>query len=142
MPQTEISPIMYIDDDGDDHETFKAALKDLNINYPVITFWNGAEALEYLLSEHINPFIIFCDINMPKMNGFEFRKEINRNKTLERSCIPFIFYSTSAEKKDVDRAYDLTVQGYFKKPSDSVEIRDQLKRIIDYWLDCKHPNNC
>src|SRR5206468_3926453 len=98
MPQTEISPIMYIDDDGDDHETFKTALKDLNINYPVITFWNGAEALEYLLSEHINPFIIFCDINMPKMNGFEFRREIHKNKTLERSCIPFIFYSTSAEK--------------------------------------------
>jgi CheY-like chemotaxis protein len=136
------TPIMYIDDDADDLETFKNALRDLEITYPVISFCNGKEALTYLQSEKINPFVIFCDVNMPVMNGFELRREISTNDKLVLECIPFLFYSTSAEKKDVDEAYKLTVQGYFKKPSDFDEIKEQLKRIIDYWLACKHPNNC
>lgn len=142
MITTKETPIMYIDDDADDQETFKNAVRDLEINHPVICFCNGKEALTYLQSEKINPFIIFCDVNMPVMNGFELRGEISKDDKLVLECIPFLFYSTSAEKKDVDKAYKLTVQGYFKKPSDFDEIKEQLKRIIDYWLDCKHPNNC
>jgi CheY-like chemotaxis protein len=142
MVNNELMPIMYIDDDNDDQETFKEALAALKINRRVISFSNGKEALQYLLSEKINPFIIFCDINMPIMNGLELRKRISENKELARHCIPFIFYSTNADKRYVDLAYELTVQGYFKKPSDNDEIKEQLKRIVDYWLDCKHPNNC
>jgi CheY-like chemotaxis protein len=141
MTTDNLSPIMYIDDDSDDQEIFKEALATLKINHPVLSFWNGAEALYYLLSGKVSPFIIFCDINMPKMNGLELRKRISENKQLERFCIPFIFYSTNADKKYVDMAYELTVQGYFKKPSNEDEIKEQLKRIIDYWLDCKCPGN-
>jgi len=135
-------PIMYIDDDTDDQEIFKNALTALKIGNPILSFWNGEEALKYLLANKVKPFIIFCDINMPVMDGFELRKKISENKKLERSCIPFIFYSTNADKQYVDLAYALTVQGYFKKPSQPDEIEEQLKRIIDYWLDCRHPNNC
>lgn len=133
---------MYIDDDKDDQEIFKNALQALKVKYPLISFWNGEQALNYLLSEKINPFIIFCDVNMPVMNGFELRKRISENKQLATTCIPFIFYSTYVDKRSVEAAYKLTVQGYFKKPEENTEIQNQLKRIIDYWLDCKHPNNC
>ena len=68
MNNNNLKPIMYIDDDSDDQETFKQALAALKIDYPVLSFWNGADALQYLLSEEANPFIIFCDINMPKMD--------------------------------------------------------------------------
>ena len=130
---------MYIDDDPDDQEVFKNAITSLGVNHPVISFWNGAEALHYLVSQQRHPFIIFCDVNMPKMNGFELRKRISENKQLALNCVPFIFYSTNADKRYVDMAYELTVQGYFKKPSNDIEIKDQLKRIIDYWSDCKRP---
>jgi CheY-like chemotaxis protein len=142
MSIAKLTPIMYIDDDKDDQEIFKTALAAIKIHHPVISFWNGEEAWEYLISQSIQPFIIFCDVNMPVMNGFELRRRISENKKLERACIPFIFYSTSAEKKYVDIAYTLTVQGYFKKPAQLSEIEEQLKRIIDYWMDCMHPNNC
>ncbi len=141
MVSERLAPIMYIDDDSDDQDTFKQALTDLKIYNPVISFANGVDALSYLLSGKDNPFIIFCDINMPKMNGFELRKRISENKQLELNCVPFIFYSTNADRKHVHLAYELTVQGYFEKPSDTEVIKQQLKRIIDYWSDCKHPNN-
>ena len=76
------------------------------------------------------------------MNGFELRKQISQDKQLFLHCIPFIFYSTNADKMFVDEAYTLTVQGYFKKPPKQDQIEQQLNRIINYWLDCKHPNNC
>jgi CheY-like chemotaxis protein len=141
MMTDKLKPIMYIDDDSDDQEIFKQALITLKIHHPVISFWNGEEALKYLLSESVQPFIIFCDINMPKMNGFELRKKISENKKLADTCIPFIFYSTYVDKSSIKIAYSLTVQGYFQKPSGDKEIKEQLKRIVDYWLDCKHPNN-
>ncbi len=142
MAITKDTPIMYIDDDNDDVEIFRHVLAALNFSHPIISFWNGKEALLYLQSEKINPFLIFCDINMPVMNGFELREEISKDPKLNLACIPFLFYSTSAEKKYVDKAYELTVQGYFKKLSNDAEIKEQLKRIIDYWRDCKHPKNC
>ena len=133
---------MYIDDDQDDLEIFKTALTSLKVHNAIISFWNGEEAWKYLLSKSVQPFLIFCDVNMPVMNGFELRKRISENKKIERNCIPFIFYSTNADKEYVDMAYTLTVQGYFKKPSEFKEIEVQLKKIIDYWKECRHPNNC
>jgi len=133
---------MYIDDDRDDQEIFEQALEELQIYSSIMIFSNGLEALKHLESEKNNPSIIFCDINMPLMNGFELRKRISENKKLERACIPFIFYSTSAEKKYVDKAFELTVQGYFKKPVHLAEIKIQLKKIFDYWAVCRHPKNC
>lgn len=132
-------PIMYIDDDADDQDMFKDAITSLGINRPVISFWNGEEALNYLLSRDVCPSIIFCDVNMPKMNGFELRKKINENKRIH-NCVPFIFYSTNADRQYVNKAYELTVQGYFKKPSDMGEIKKQLKNIIEYWAECKRPD--
>lgn len=133
-------PIMYIDDDSDDQEVFKNAITSLGINRHVISFWNGAEALNYLQSQKIHPFIIFCDVNMPKMDGFQLRKKISENKQLALNCVPFIFYSTNADERFVNMAYELTVQGYFKKPSDNEEIKEQLKKIIDYWSACRRPD--
>jgi len=129
-------PIMYIDDDADDQELFKNAITSLGIKRSIISFWNGAEALQYLQSQDTCPFIIFCDVNMPKMDGFQLRKRIRENRELALHCVPFIFYSTNADERYVNMAYELTVQGYFKKPSDGEKIKEQLKRIIDYWSDC------
>ena len=133
-------PIMYIDDDEDDQDVFKNAIASLGVNRRVISFWNGAEALNYLQSQKVHPFIIFCDINMPKMNGLELRKRLSENKQLALNSVPFIFYSTNADERFVNMAYELTVQGYFKKPSDNEEIKEQLKKIIDYWSACRRPD--
>src|SRR5436305_6756852 len=105
-----LRPIMYIEDDPDDVDLFNSVLAGMKVDNPVISFWNGEEAWKYLLSPHVKPFIIFCDVNMPVMNGFQLRQQIKENKAIERSCIPFIFYSTNADKQFVDMAYTLTIQ--------------------------------
>jgi hypothetical protein len=69
------------------------------------------------------------------------RKIILDDERLRKKSIPFIFYTTSINANEIDLAYELTVQGYFKKPSDLHDMKTTLKMLYDYWCVCRHPNN-
>jgi CheY-like chemotaxis protein len=132
-------PVIIVEDDVDDYELILLAFKSIGVTNEIIFFRNGEKALNYLLGLSRNPFIILCDINMPGMNGFELREAINENDRLKKKSVPFIFLTTSDRMSDVNKAYKLTVQGYFTKPDNLPALTDSLKSIIDYWKQCKHP---
>jgi CheY-like chemotaxis protein len=133
-------PIILVEDDPDDMELFIRAIKDLKVSSPVIPISGGEAALEFLSKTTEQPFVILCDINMPGMNGINLRKIINDNDYLRVKSIPFIFFSTSADKNSVDLAFDMTVQGFFKKPDNYEKITETLNMIFSYWDLCQHPN--
>jgi response regulator RpfG family c-di-GMP phosphodiesterase len=135
-------PIILIDDDPDDKFIFQYAMKEMNIKNELIYFDNCVKALEYLQKISVQPFIIFCDINMPICTGLEFKKIIDANEELRKKSIPFIFYSTSVDQDTVNKAYlDMTIQGFFQKELNIAEIRKNIKMILEYWLVCRHPNS-
>ena len=133
-------PIMVIDDDLEDHIILDEIFRNLNYPNRVIFFSNGNEAFDYLTSTEDLPFIIISDINMPGMNGFEIRKKICSNEKLNSKYIPYLFFTTSVDKKAVTEAYSLSVQGYFVKPATMTDLERTLKRIIDYWQECFAPS--
>lgn len=135
-------PIILIENDADDRELFGTTLQDLEVENQLRSFPNCMEALNYLTTTQEKPFIIFCDINMPLMTGLDFKRTIDTDPYLRKKSIPFIFYSTSAEQKDVDTAYmEMTIQGFFEKPFSYLDIRKRVKSILDYWENCRHPNS-
>jgi CheY-like chemotaxis protein len=136
-----LGPIIYVEDDIDDRMIFKEIVQSFGMNNKLLFFDNGQQFLDFIYNENVQPLLIVCDVNMPLMNGFELRRKMLEDEKLKRKSIPFIFYTTSTSTKEIDLAYELTVQGYFRKPADIVEIRATLKMIIDYWCVCKHPNN-
>jgi CheY-like chemotaxis protein len=133
-------PIVLVDDDEEDQDIVKEALRDSQVYYPVLSFRNGLEVLEYLRTTSDHPFLILCDINMPRMNGFELREEILRDLFLARKSIPFIYLSTSGSRFEVEKAYELMVQGFIIKPSSYEKLKDVIKMIIDYWQLCRRPS--
>jgi len=133
-------PIIIIEDDLDDQEIFHAIFEELNYKNEIIFFGDGEKALEYLVKTAIEPFIIFSDINMPKLGGMELREKIHENEDLRIKSIPYLFFSTSAEQKHVIDAYSKSIQGFFVKPSDYGEIKDTLRIIVEYWQKCVSPN--
>lgn len=140
MSQT--GPIILIDDDHDDKEIFEMVIMDLGISNKLIHFERCADVTEYLLSTREQPFIIFCDVNMPVCNGLEFKASIDADPVLRKKSIPFIFYSTSIDQRAVDQAYmEMSIQGFFQKKSGLEDIRKTVKQIIAYWLLCRHPNS-
>ena len=116
-------------------------MKDLKVFNPVVWFKNCDEAFSYLKTTSEQPFLIFCDVNLPGLSGIECKHQIDDNKELRKKSIPFVFCSTSVDQKTVDEAYTkMTVQGFFQKKNTYAELKETIKLIVAYWEECKHPN--
>lgn len=133
-------PIIVIEDDEDDRLFIKDVFLDLNFNNEIIFFEDGHLALHYLTHEEIEPFIIISDINMPVLNGMELKEEIQKNESLRLKCIPYLFFTTTANQQHVIDAYSKSVQGFFIKPSTLEKLKSTLKKIVEYWQECESPH--
>ncbi len=133
-------PIVMIEDDEDDQGIFREVFKELNFRNEIVFFKDGELALDYLIKTSAEPFIIFSDINMPKLSGMELREKVHQNEDLRVKSIPYLFFSTSAEQEHVIDAYSKSIQGFFVKPSSFTEIKETLKTIVEYWQKCVSPN--
>ena len=133
-------PIIFIEDDLDDQKIIAEVFSELGYKNEVLYFADGELALDHLVNSHIEPFIVFSDINMPKLNGIELREKIHNNEDLRLKCTPYLFFSTSSEQKHVVDAYSKSVQGIFVKPNSYDSLRKTIKVIIEYWKECVSPN--
>ncbi len=133
-------PIILVEDDVEDQLLIREALEVSGNSHELKTFGNGEQVFEYLMHTSDKPFIIICDINMPRMDGLALRERINATEYLRKKSIPFVFFSTTASRDSIEKAYELTVQGFFVKPSSFEDLAQTLGMIISYWNVCKHPN--
>ena len=122
---------LVIDDDSDDRELFSEALASVD---PVIVCdhaTDGAEALKRLaMLEMAMPDIIFLDINMPGMNGWQF---LTRLKAEDKyKDIPVIVYSTSSNTKDKRIAGDLGALCFITKPHAYRQLKHMLGIVVTH----------
>jgi CheY-like chemotaxis protein len=134
-------PVVVIEDDQDDQDILNEIFKELDYKNKIVFFKDGNEALEYLNKTEISPFLILSDINMPKITGFELREKVHTNEKLNVKCIPYLFFTTSADKKSVLDAYSMSVQGFFTKPSGFENLKNTIRKIIEYWKECNAPGD-
>ncbi len=134
-------PVVIIEDDMDDQDVIKEVFSTLGYPNELIFFADGQEALDFLNSGTIVPFLILSDINLPKLTGFELRAKLKTDAGLMNKCIPYLFFSTSLNQKAVIDAYSLSVQGFFVKQSRLSELEKTITVIMEYWKRCAAPNN-
>ena len=135
------SPVIFVEDDAEDHEFMLEAYKSLNMKNGWHLFSRAHDAYNYLLTTHETPLIIISEVRLRGMDGIDLRQRILDNDYLRKKSIPFVYLTTSADKKDVEAAYELQVQGYFVKKNTIPEISRMLQKVIDYWKESRHPNN-
>jgi CheY-like chemotaxis protein len=129
--------ILLVEDDEVDVMNVKRAFKKNNIANPLYVASNGLEALAMLRGEGDTPMIppqrrlILLDINMPKMNGIEFLRELRTDDALK--VIPVIVLTTSNEDKDKVEAYNLNVAGYILKPVTFSSFVEAMATLNKYW---------
>ena len=140
-PMNKAGPIIVIEDDSDDQHLLRLVFDELQYGNEVIFFANGEDALEYLKDEAVYPFLILSDINMPKLDGFALRTMVHTNEGLSRKCIPYVFFTTTANEKAVYSAYTMSVQGFFVKPTDYGRLVGTIRKIVEYWQECYAPNH-
>lgn len=133
--------VVIIEDDMDDRIFLSRVFEDIGIENETIWFSKGIEAFEFLSATNRNIFIIFSDVKLPAESGLELKQKIDANPRLRKKSIPFVFYSTSANQRDIDQAYtEMTIQGFFQKVGDYEETKKLMRTVFDYWSICKHPN--
>lgn len=130
--------ILLVEDDEVDIMNVQRAFKKNSIKNPLYIARNGMEALEMLKSKQVPyPHIIILDINMPKMNGIEFLKELRTDDSL-KSCSVFVM-TTSNEDSDKISAYNLNVAGYILKPLSFEKFISSVATLNSYWKLCERP---
>ncbi|MCG8547827.1 MAG: response regulator [Alphaproteobacteria bacterium] len=133
--------LLLIDDDQVDLRGLQRAFAKIGIENPVHTARDGIEALDLLRGTNgvtavPKPHLIVLDLNMPRMNGAEFLRELRADPAL-RDSVVFVV-STSADDRDRQRAYEHHVNGYIVKSADSrgfdsvATLIDQYCRIVEF----------
>lgn len=129
----DIIKVLLVEDDEVDIENIRRAFHKINLPVELYNVANGIEALDVLYEKnnkkHIKllPDLIIIDINMPKMNGIEFLKQLRANVALDTAQI--LILTTSDDLKDKLESVEFNVQGYITKPIKVNELADVCKNI-------------
>lgn len=121
--------IVLADDDPDDRLIFRDALKTVDRSIRFEEFKGGEELLSFLQDvRNPLPQLIFLDLNMPRINGFECLRRIRNDERLKQLCV--IIYSTSNQFKDILETLNNGANLYFSKPNEMKELCSRLQQIF------------
>ena len=119
---------LLVDDDPDDQEVFLTALNDVCESALCLVAPDGDRALDLLHNEETIPDYIFLDLNMPRMNGFEFLAAMKKSKILRD--IPVIVYSTTSQLAQIEKVKKLGATEFFTKTYKYKELCALLKKYF------------
>jgi two-component system, response regulator len=132
MNDPEAIDILLVEDNPNDAELTQRALKKTNLDARLLIAKDGAEALEYLLSDRPKPKVIFLDLKLPKIDGIEV---LRRARADERArAVPVVVLTSSQEERDVAECYKLGVNSYVVKPVEFDKFYKAVGDLATYWL--------
>lgn len=133
--------IFVVDDDDVTAETVRRSLRKMGCDFPVVEASDGQEGLDILRGRSEKqlqrPFITLLDLNMPRMNGFEFLAAVRADPALASSVI-FVL-STSDSDADRARAYQDQVAGYMLKSAIGPQMMRLTTLLHDYAQSVRLP---
>jgi CheY-like chemotaxis protein len=125
--------ILLVEDDEVDVMNVQRAFAMNHITNPLFVAGNGVEALAKLRRGEIpkRRRIILLDLNLPRMNGIEFLRELRKDPEL--SATPVVVLTTSNDDRDKVDAYNLNVAGYLLKPVTFANFSETMAALNKYW---------
>lgn len=136
---TDSSEILLVEDNPQDAELTLLALRKESLGDHISVLKNGAEALDFLMdqsSERVSKIgrlkLVFLDLKLPKINGFEVLEKIKADRSL--CTIPIVVLTSSAVDSDIQKAYFLGANSYIVKPIDFTAHRKAVIEAAHYWL--------
>lgn len=133
--------VLLAEDDEDDILFFRRAFDKIKSPVSVQVVRNGEEAISYLRGTgrfsdreaYPFPTMLMLDLKMPKIDGLGVLKWVVENPCCR--VLPAIIFSSSAQEKDINEAYQLRVNSFFLKPTSHDELFPLIDLIFSYW--CK-----
>jgi len=131
--------ILLIDDDKPTNFINEVVIKQLDCAEKIVVVQNGSEALDYLKSkddgEHPQPDLIFLDINMPAMNGWEFLEKYTELDKKQHGKVVVIMLTTSLNQDDEKKASGIAyINGFKSKPLTPEIMQEVLEEYFADWI--------
>jgi CheY-like chemotaxis protein len=125
--------ILLVEDDDVDVMNIRRAFEKNKMVNPLWVAGNGLEALTMLRDGTVPhaSLLVLLDLNMPKMNGIEFLRELRADPALKP--ITVVVLTTSKDERDKVEAYHLHVAGYLVKPVKFTDFVDLTATLNKYW---------
>ena len=120
--------ILLIDDDIDDQLYFKDAINEISKSLECKIANNGREAIKQI-NVPPPPDLIFLDLNMPVMNGYECLSFLKREDRYKN--IPVVIFTTSQSVNDIEKSRKMGAELFFTKPSNFNTLCAKLDSILD-----------
>ncbi len=120
--------IAIVDDEVHIRALLEQSLEDLEEDYGVeiLTATNGQEGLELIQNER--PDLVFLDVMMPMMNGYDVCKAVTRDPELQETKV--ILLTAKGQEVDRERGLALGAEQYMTKPFDPDELLELAKGIL------------
>jgi len=131
--------ILLADDDADDVLLTEQAMEASGSRGNLRSVQDGEELSDYLWhrgayrdpANSPRPDLILLDLNMPRKNGQQVLQEIKADASLKR--IPVVVMTTSADRGDIERTYQLGASSYIIKPASFDILVETLRELEHYW---------
>ena len=132
--------ILLVEDNPDDIELTRRALRSNNIGNEMVVAQDGVEALDFLFGTgkyagrnmHDLPVVVLLDLKLPKVDGLEVLKKIRAENLTKR--LPIVILTSSKEEHDLLNGYNFGANSYIRKPVDFNQFVDAVRQIGLYWL--------
>ena len=111
--------IVMVEDDLGHAKLIEKNIRRANIANEIAHFADGGSALDHLFSEEVRlngPMLILLDLNLPDMSGTDILERVKKDERLRRA--PVVVLTTTDDKGEIDRCYDLGCNVYITKPVD------------------------
>ena len=134
MSMDRLTNILLVDDDEIDVMNVRRAFEKGKIENPLFHAEDGLAALDILRSGSIPKArrLVLLDLNMPRMNGIEFLRELRQDPELHGTAV--VVLTTSDEERDRLEAYNFHVAGYLVKPVRFQSFVELMTTLNRYWM--------
>jgi DNA-binding response OmpR family regulator len=135
-----LGPILYAEDEENDVFFLRRALRQAQINLPLVVVSDGQKAMDYCLgvgefadrARHPLPGLMLLDLNMPRKSGLEVLIWVRQESPV--CTVPVIIFTSSLQEADIDRAYMHGANAYLVKPANPDEMVVTVKGINEFWF--------
>ena len=134
MPEPTPTPvnIVMIEDDEGHARLIEKNIRRAGISNPVHHFLDGTSGLEFLANDlrgpaRNGPALVLLDLNLPDMSGIDILAKIKSSDSLKRT--PVVVLTTTDDKIEIQRCYDLGCNVYITKPVNYENFADAVRQL-------------